>query len=125
MTAEQALYQFWAGFGFPTFEENSVPSGKDAPEFPYLTYSVAFAGFGDPVILNASFYTRSPSWAHGNAFSNAAFSRLSNGGEMLAFDGGALWLKRGTPFVSLMGDDADEMIKRVNLNLMAEMISAR
>lgn len=125
MTIEQALYEFWAGFGIPTFVENFVPSGDLAPDFPYLTYSISLAGFDQQTMLNASVYTRSSSWEQGNAFANKAFERLNNGGEMLAFDGGVLWLKRGTPFVQMMGDDTDALIKRVNFNLMAETISAR
>lgn len=125
MTIEQALYQFWAGFGIPAFEENSVPSGELAPEFPYATYSVSQAGFGVPVLLNGSIYTRSSSWEQGNAYANNAFERLKNGGEMLSFDGGVLWLKRGTPFVQMMGDDSDELIKRIYFNIMAEALSAR
>ena len=31
MTKAAAIYNFWAGFGIPAYEENSVPSGEDAP----------------------------------------------------------------------------------------------
>lgn len=125
MTAEQAIYQFWAGFGIPAYEENSVPSGDLAPDFPYIAYSVSLAGFGENTALSGSIYTRSTSWEQANAFSQNAFDRIGYGGEILRYDGGAIWLKRGTPFSQSMGDDTDALIKRINLNLFAETISAR
>ena len=46
------------------------------------------------------------------------------GGILLPCDGGAIWLKRGTPFSQNMGDESDDMVKRKYLNLVVEFLTA-
>ena len=48
---------------------------------------------------------------------------LANGGKMIPYTGGALWIRRGTPFAQHMADD-DDTIRRIYLNLTAEYLSA-
>lgn len=67
MTKAAAIYNFWSGFGIPAYEENSVPSGKDAPEFPYVTYQLITDSFGADVAMTASLWYRDSSWVNANA----------------------------------------------------------
>lgn len=124
MTKAAALYNFWSGFGLPAYEETSVPTGQDAPAFPYITYQVVTDGFGGDVALTASVWYRSESWLGINAKAEEIGENIGRGGRVIPCDGGAIWLKRGQPFAQSMGDDADNMIRRKYINLTAEFLTA-
>lgn len=123
MTKFAALYEFWGSFGVPQYEENSVPTGDDAPEFPYITYQVATGSVGGEIALTASLWYRSESWIDANAKSEEVSKFIGIGGKMIKIDGGILWLRRGVPFSQSMSDESDPMIKRKYLNLVAEFIT--
>lgn len=123
MTKAAAIYQFWAGFGLNTYEENSVPTGDDAPAFPYLTYSLVTDSFGGEVAMSASLWYRSTSWTAINAKAEEISTDIGMGGKILPCDGGAIWLKRGQPFAQNMGDDSDNLIRRKYINVSAEFIT--
>ena len=124
MTKAAALYNFWSGFGLPAYEETSVPTGEEAPAFPYITYQVVTDGFGGDVALTASVWYRSESWLEANAKAEEIGEYIGRGGRVIPCDGGAVWLKRGQPFAQSMGDDADNMIRRKYINITAEFLTA-
>ena len=122
-TKAAALYGFWSSFGLTAYEENAVPSGDEAPFFPYLTYSAATDSFGGEVALSASLWYRGGSWVDANAKAEEISEAIGRGGIFLKCKGGAIWIKRGTPFAQSMGDPEDDLIKRKILNLSAEFIT--
>ena len=124
MTKEAALYNFWSMFGLPAYEENSVPTGEDGAEFPYITYQVVTDSFGNDVALNGSVWYRSTSWKEANAKAQEISEKISRGGITIACDGGIIWLRRGVPFAQSMGDESDDLIKRKYLNITAEFLTA-
>ena len=124
MTKAAAIYQFWKSFGLPTYEENSVPTGENAPAFPYITYQFLTDSFGNEVAFTASIWYRSSSWTQPNAKAEEISETIGRGGIFLPCDGGSIWLKRGTPFSQNMGDESDDMIKRKYLNLVVEYFTA-
>ena len=124
MTKAAAIYQFWKSFGLPTYEENSVPTGDNAPALPYLTYQFATDDFGKEVALTSSLWYRSTSWTQANEKAEEISKAIGRGGKMLPCDGGAIWIKKGTPFAQNMGDESDDMIKRKYLNLVVEYFTA-
>lgn len=124
MTKAAAIYQFWKSFGLPTYEENSVPTGDNAPAFPYLTYQFATDDFGKEVALTGSLWYRSTSWTQANEKAEEISKAIGRGGKMLPCDGGAVWIKKGTPFAQNMGDESDDKIKRKYLNLVVEYFTA-
>ena len=124
MTGEQSLIQFFKSFGVPAYEENSVPTGKNVPGYPYITFSIVLGGFGEETALDASVWTRSTSWTEANSIFKDISERIGMGGKMLRCDDGAVWLKKGSPFAQSMGDPSDNMIKRKYINLTAEFITA-
>ena len=124
MTKEAALYNFWSMFGLPAYEENSVPSGEDGAEFPYITYQVVTESFGNDVAMAGSVWYRSTSWKEANAKAQEISNVLGSGGVTLACDGGIIWLRRGVPFAQSMGDDSDDLIKRKYINITAEFITS-
>lgn len=123
-TKAAALYDFWSSFVFPAYEENSVPTGDEAPFFPYITYSVATDSFGAEILLGASLWYRGSSWRDANAKAEEISDTIGGGGVFLKCKGGAIWLKRGTPFAQSMSDPEDSLIKRKILNVTAEFLTA-
>lgn len=124
MTKEAALHAFYSSFGLKAYEENAVPTGDDAPDFPYLTYSVSSDSIGTDVALTASLWYRGTSWVQANAKAEEISRRIGRGGKILSCDGGAIWLQRGTPFAQSMGDESDDQIKRKYINITAEFLTA-
>ena len=123
MTKAAAIYKFWSGFGLPAFEENSVPSGKDAPEFPYITYQLITDSFGADVAMTASLWYRDSSWVNANAKADEISEAIGYSGIVISRDGRSLWLMRGKPFAQRMGDASDKKIKRIIINIEAEYFS--
>ena len=123
MTKAAAIYNFWAGFGIPAYEENSVPSGKDAPEFPYITYQLITDSFGADVAMTASLWYRDSSWVRANAKADEISEAIGHGGDVIFCDGGSIWIKRGKPFAQRRGDASDTMIKRIIINVEVEYFS--
>ena len=119
----QALYNFFSGFNLPVYEENTVPTGKIAPELPYITYATATSGFDDNVQISASLWYKGYAWDDADRKAAEINAALANGGKLIPYAGGALWIRRGTPFAQHMADD-DDTIRRIYLNLTAEFLSA-
>ena len=120
MTKAAAIYQFWNSFGLTAYEENSVP---DEATFPYITYQLVTDSFGREIMLTASIWYRSESWTAINAKTEEISQKISRGGKIISCDGGAIWLKRGQPFAQSMGDESDDLIKRIYINVIAEYLT--
>ena len=121
MTKAAAIYQFWNSFGLTAYEENTVPT--DAA-FPYITYQLVTDSFDREIPLTVSLWYRSENWTSINAKTEEISQKISRGGKIIPCDGGAIWLKRGQPFVQNMGDESDDLIKRKYLNITAEFMTA-
>ena len=127
MTKEQALYKFWSSFG-TAYAEGRVPTGSDAPQFPYITFQVATDSFDNEVSLNASLWDRDSNRHNGELANNLKTEEISKaigrGGTWLRCDSGAIWIKKGHPFAQSMGDDSDDKVRRKLLNITAEYTTA-
>lgn len=126
MTKEAALFNFWSSFGLTAYEENTVPSADDsenAPAFPYLTYQVATGDIGAEIALSASLWYRSSSWLDVNNKARQIEKKIGQCGIVLLCDGGAMWIKRGTPFAQNMSDP-DDAIRRKYINISVEFFTA-
>ena len=125
MTKAGAIYQFWASFGLPAYEETSVYSFEEVPEFPYITYELNTDSFsGNTTSMTCSVWYRSTSWVQANAKAEEISKRIGYGGTVLKCDGGYVWLMRGSPFCRSMGDDSDDLIKRKVINVSAYFCTA-
>ena len=60
MNKAQALHNFWSGFGITAYDETTVP---DNAPFPYITYAVETDSLDNVVLMNASLWYKSYSWA--------------------------------------------------------------
>ena len=116
MTKTAALYAFFSSFSLPAYPSVSVPSGVDAPSFPYLTYDVTIGTEMDKAIITASLWYRETELTRINAKADE-ISRFIGNAYALECDDGGIIIRRGTPFSQLMDDPADDLIKRKVLNL--------
>lgn len=122
MNKAQALQEFWGSFGLPAYDENTVP---DDAQMPYITYEVATDSLGNIVPVAASLWYRSNSWTAISLKALEIEGRLRDmNPPALKFDGGRLYLFRGTPFAQRMEDPEDGAVRRIYINVNAEFLSA-
>ena len=120
MNKVQALNQFWQdASGLVTYDETSVP---DDAQIPYLTYETASDDFGNEVAVTASLWYRSTSWTAITQKEMDIADYIGKGGRMIAYTGGAFWIKKGNPWAQRMSDASDDMIRRIVLNASIEFI---
>ena len=119
----QVLQTFWESFGIPAYDENTVPTGDDAPAFPYITYDAVISNLGTPVAMSASIWDYGTSWSRVTTKMAEIQSAIGRGGKILPIDHGAIWITAGTPFAQRMSDSND-MIRRIFINISAEYLTA-
>lgn len=115
MTKEAAIQSFFESFGLNAYPATSVPTGADAPAFPYITYNAPTDSDLERLSVSASVYYRSTSWAGINA-KVRQISEAVGRCFVVDCDEGGIIIRKGTPFAQPMGDDSDNMIKRKVLN---------
>lgn len=124
MNKEQALNAFWAQFSYnsvpiPAYDETSVP---DSATFPRITYEGQSDNFGERIASSVSIWTRGTSWAQAEAIKHNIEQSITRGGVLVKHDNGAVWIKRANPFSLRLADSADDMIRRIMINLELEFI---
>ena len=121
MTKEQALYQFFNSFDIIGYRNTAVP---DDVIFPYLTFDAPISSFEeDPVSITLNLYYYTDSEAIPDAKAEEIRQAIGMGGKLLSCDGGAIWLKWGTPWCQSLVDDTDATIKRRYINITAEYLT--
>lgn len=121
MDRAQAIHKFWASFGIPAYDENTVP---DNAKLPYITYEVAIASFNDgDVPLTANVWYFGKSWEDITIKTDEISERIGFGGVDLITDTGYIWLKRRTPFAQRMSDNEDN-IRRMLISISAEFFTS-
>lgn len=123
MNKEQAIHNFWSGFGLNAYDEQTVYSGSDSPALPYITYEVVVGNIENDVSLSASIWYRGTSWAPVTNKLHEIEEFLGYGGVIQKIEGGRVWFKRGSPFAQRMSDDSDSMIRRIYINVTAEFLT--
>lgn len=118
MNKAQALNQFWNSFGWPAYDDASVPEGVADK---HISYSVAYGEFEAPVALTANLWDRSYSWEAVSLLADTIFATIGYGGVIVPFDGGKIWIKRGAPFAQRVTDEVDT-IRRIYINIEAEFM---
>lgn len=122
MMKDSALYTFWAGFGWDAYDELSIPD--DVP-LPYITYESATDTFDNVLTLSGTLWYRSESWAEIEAKAQEISNALNPGFWKTPCDGGYLWITPGTPFARRMTEPTDKMIRRINIMIHAEFLTAK
>lgn len=117
MDKQQALHSFWSGFGWKAYDETSVP---DTAQLPYITYEASEDILGTQVAQTASLWDRSTSWKSVTDKKAEIEAKITRGGCKVDFDGGAMWVTRGTPFAQRMADESRDTVRRIVLNIVTE-----
>lgn len=120
MTKAAAL-QAWFSRFLPAYPTSNVP--KDAV-FPWMTYELVTGAWGDgenAITVNLWYYTESE--AVPNAKAQEIADAIGMGGVMVPYDGGAMWIKRGSPWCQSIAQDDDINIKRRYLNVTVEYLT--
>ena len=123
----QALYAFWASFGWAaideesSYDENAMEELGDPDRF--ITFESAVGEIDDTLTLNASLWHRSPSWELIETKAAEIYDAIGFGGVKLAYEGGQLWITRGSNFAK-RGASPDYNQRRILLTIHAEFLSA-
>ena len=120
----QAIHNFWNSFGWDAYDENSVDTGDNAPQLPYITYSAQTGGLGQILTFTGSLWDRSSSWQSVSNKADEIAEAIGYGYTIDEIEGGYLWIVRGQPFAQRMSDPNDSEIKRIYIQLNAEFLTA-
>lgn len=115
----QALHNFWNSFSISAYDVNSVPENA---VFPRLTYEVVTDSFDNEVAVTNSLWYNSTSWAAISQKAQQIADSIGMGGQIVQYDGGAVWIKRASPFIQRLPGEKDT-IKRIVMNFSMEFIS--
>ena len=118
MTSSQALYQFWAGFDWPAYDENTVPSEEMHPAMPRITYQSAWGSFESELSLVASLWDRSYSWEAVETKAEEIYNAIG-GGVHLPDNAGFVWIDDPSAFAQRM-EDEDDSIRRILIQVKVE-----
>ena len=86
--------------------------------FPYITYQAVASGFAEDAPGTANIWTRSTSWKQAAELSDAVETCLKDGGQILHYSSGIIWVTADNPFAQNMGDPDDDRIKRKLLSVV-------
>lgn len=124
MDKSKALQEFWELFGWDVYDMQTVPTGEQLPEMPYITYSSATDSFEKQLQLNASVWDKSMSWKNvEQKVAEVAETIGKNGYYITSVDGGYMTVKKGTPFAQRMMDE-DDSVRRIIINVEVEFLTA-
>lgn len=122
MDKVQALHSFWSSFGLKAYDEQTVP---DDAVVPYITYNVATDSLDNVVPLTASLWYRGTEWEDVTKKADQIAEYIGKYGHVsLKFDGGYLYITKGSPFAQRVTDASDELSRRIYINIMAEFLTA-
>lgn len=123
MNKVQAYQSFWESFGLTAYDENTVPDDAMAVNNgKYITYEMADGEFNSTLALTASLWYKGYSWAEITEKELAISHEISRGGKLVPCDGGAIWIKKGTPWAQRMPDTSSDSIRRIVLNVEVEFL---
>ena len=124
----QALHSFWSSFDIMAIDEQSAYDENTLDdmniEYPYISYEVATDAFDAPVAIGADIWDRSTSWARISQKAEQISEAIGRGGKMIPYEGGAVWITRGTPFSQRVDAESGIDIRRIHININAEFLSA-
>lgn len=120
MTRAAAL-QAWFSQFLTAYPASNVPQDS---VFPWLTYELITGAWDSGEIgltVNLWYHTESESVP--NAKAQEIADTIGIGGCIVPYDGGAMWIKRGSPWCQNLIQDDDPQIKRRYLNITVEYLS--
>lgn len=115
MADQVATFQAWlsGALDLPCFAEGDVPAGQ---ALPYATHRMQVGSFGDQGSVEVDVWCEPGRAAQADGYCSRLRSTIGHGGEIVSCDGGALWLRRGTPFAQPVPDTRAER-RYVNVDI--------
>ncbi len=126
MNKADTIKAFFERFMDRVYEASTVPNGTDRsePQYPYLTYQLVDGAWGTgESAMQVDLWYRSKSLGKINAKTEEIAQAIGLGGIVLPCTGGAIWIKKGSPFAQQMGDPNDDMVKRKYINVTVEFFT--
>lgn len=127
MTPEAAIYRWLNGFGIPAYASSSVPDQTSDMwrGFPYITYDIVLGEWDEAEVnMPVNVWYRTESEAEPNAKVREIGEAIGLGGTVIKCDGGALWIKKGSPWAqAVVIDGEDPMVKRRYVNINIEFLT--
>ena len=121
MNKAQAIQKFWESFGLPAYDEATVP--KDA-QMPRITYNVQTDSIEGILGLSASLWYMSTTWEEVSLKAEEIGNYIVKmQPPTIAIDEGRVYITKGQPFAQRMTDPNDS-IRRINLNIQVEFLTA-
>lgn len=117
MNKIQALNSFWNSFSWKAYDASSLP---ESSPFQHISYEVSSDDFNHPVAQTANLWDISTSWETVTLKEMEIADYIGKGGVIIHYDGGAMWIKKGTPWAQRLADSED--VKRIVLNIEIEFI---
>lgn len=111
MTKNAVIQMFFSGYGLQAYPDTSVPTGSNAPSFPYVTYNASTDSDMGRTTVTASVWYRSMNWTEINAKIDEISADIGTA-KTIECENGAIIVRKGTPFAQPLGDNNDDMVKR-------------
>lgn len=124
MDKSSALYSFWAGFDLLAVDEQAMYDTTFDPPDKYISYEDATDSFDSSVAIGADLWYRSMSWAEISQKAEEISEHIGMGGVFVPYDGGAIWITRGSPFSQRMSAESSNDTRRIHININSEYLSA-
>jgi hypothetical protein len=119
----QAIQAFWSNFDINAYDENSIYSGKNSPEMPYIAYNVSTGSLDNMISLSASIFYNESSWLNISKKADEISKFIGFNGVLLELDNHEyLWINRGSPFAQRMADQTND-VRRILINLECEFLT--
>lgn len=119
MRQDEVLYSFFSSFGIPAYATTAVPEDS---VYPWLTYDLITGAWEQRNTLTVNLWYYGTSEAEPNKKAQEIADAIGRGGKLIMCDGGALWLRRGSPWCQSVRD-ADNMVKRRYINVDIEYLA--
>lgn len=115
MADQVAAFQAWLSdaTGLPCFCEGDVPPEQ---ALPYVTHRFPTGGFGEQNSAEVDVWCEGGRAEEADGFCGRLRAALGYGGAMVRCNGGALLLRRGTPFSQPLPDERAER-RYVNVDI--------
>lgn len=124
MNKWQAIHSFWSSFGLDAYDQNTIATGENSPQLPYITYEAQTGGLDQTLNITASLWYRSSSWKEVSDKADQIAEHIGTGYAIRKVDNGYLWITRGQPFAQRMNDPDDDQIRRIYIIVNAEFLTA-
>lgn len=110
----EAIYSFFSSFNVPAFEENSVPTGSEKPNYPYIVYELNQGGFDANAdnALSFSIIDKNYSFVPSYELMQEIADSIGDG-KIYEIDNGYLKIKQGSPWAQNQREPNDNTVRRL------------